>query len=255
MTGPGVPAGISPPMCCMGGLFHEAAEAAPSEAQHKLRAAEAKLSEAQQAISQLSKSWDIIKADCDERGEQVAQLQASKGTAYSERDALVCALSKMFPARLERHPDSDATWDDDWRWIVFCDLPTGQASWHINDSELDWFAHLERHLGVNSWDGHTPAEKYARVARLEAIQNLAPVAELEATISTLARALELFVKYAPLSGDIALMIRATQPGGDEAHERADKLIEFYEHLNEAQQGPCGPGQRPMTRIPRTRRLP
>ena len=68
----------------------------------------------------------------------------------------------MFPARLERHPDSDTTWDDDWRWIVFIDLPTGQASWHINDSELDWFVHLKRYPDQNTWDGHTTTEKYAR---------------------------------------------------------------------------------------------
>lgn len=80
------------------------------------------------------------------------------------------------------------------------------------------------------------------------------IAQQEATISTLRNLLEaettnterqavsirqlrgivhLFCIYAPLSGDIALMIRASQPGGNEAHERANSLIAFYEHLNEA----------------------
>lgn len=55
----------------------------------------------------------------------------------------------------------------------------------------------------------------------------------EATIARLTGPLQLFLKYAPLSGDMALMIRASQPGGDEAHNRANKLIEHFEHLNEA----------------------
>lgn len=92
----------------------------------------------------------------------------SKDAAYSERDRLVCALSKLLPSHIERHPDSDITWEDDWRWIVFVQFPAGQASWHIHDSELYWFDHLERRDG-NSWDGHTAAEKYARIARFEAI--------------------------------------------------------------------------------------
>lgn len=100
------------------------------------------------------------------------ELKQSKDTAYSERDQLVCALSKLFPSHLERHPDADKSWDNDWRWIVFIDMPTGQCSWHVHDSELDWFGHLDRRLGVNSWDGHSTAEKYVRLARLKSIRKL-----------------------------------------------------------------------------------
>jgi hypothetical protein len=93
------------------------------------------------------------------------ELLASKDQAYSERDRLVCALSKVFPAWLERHPREDVTWEDDWRWIVFIELPTGQASWHIHDSERPWFCHLVYH-DRNSWDGHTTEQKYERLAAL-----------------------------------------------------------------------------------------
>ena len=96
---------------------------------------------------------------------EAARLREAKDGAYRERDQLVCALSKVFPSRLERHPDSDKAWDDDWRWIVFVDLPTGQASWHIHDTELEWFSHLSVRSG-NSWDGHTTEEKYRRLAAL-----------------------------------------------------------------------------------------
>ena len=104
------------------------------------------------------------RCDVDAARAALAALREAKDGAYRERDALVCALSKLFPSRMGRHPDSEP-WDDDWRWIVFVQLPTGQASWHIHDSELPMFAHLEGSL-LGTWDGHTTAEKYERLAQL-----------------------------------------------------------------------------------------
>lgn len=95
---------------------------------------------------------------------EVQRLRGEKDGAYSERDALVAALSKLFPASLERHP-AEEEWDDDWRWIVFIELPTGQVTWHIHDSEIGWFWHLPRETG-RKWDGHLTPEKYERLAAL-----------------------------------------------------------------------------------------
>jgi hypothetical protein len=98
---------------------------------------------------------------------EVQRLTEQKDGAYSERDQLVAALSRLFPASLERHYPEDDDWDDDWRWVVFIDLPTGQASWHIHDSELPMFDHLLRKAG-RVWDGHSTEEKYKRLAAMEA---------------------------------------------------------------------------------------
>lgn len=84
---------------------------------------------------------------------------------YTERDQLVAALSKLFPSFLARHPEQE-DWDHSWRWIVFVLLPTGQVSWHVHDSELPWFDHLERRDGDKWWDGHPTQEKYERLAKL-----------------------------------------------------------------------------------------
>jgi hypothetical protein len=100
---------------------------------------------------------------------EVRRLREQKDGAYKERDALVCALSKLFPSWLARHPDSDTSWDKDWRWIVFVQLPTGQASWHIHDSERSMFDHLA--VGENCWDGHNNERKYERLAALEALRD------------------------------------------------------------------------------------
>ena len=94
-------------------------------------------------------------------------FEEAKNNAYRERDMLVCALSKLFPSYLARHDESDTSWEDEWRWIVFIDLPTWQVSWHIHDSERDMFNHLE--VKENNWDGHSTDEKYRRLQAIKSI--------------------------------------------------------------------------------------
>src|SRR5271166_4980273 len=79
---------------------------------------------------------------------------------YSERDQLVAALSHHYDAHLARHVGE---WEEDWRNIVCVHLPTGQATWHIHDSELPLFWHLQTE--PNHWDGHSTDEKYMRLAQ------------------------------------------------------------------------------------------
>lgn len=107
----------------------------------------------------------------------------SKDQAYWERNQLVKALSKVFKSWMELHPLEDTEWDKDWRHIVFIEVPTeeieqkyiqggfrvknkSQLSWHIHDSDVDDFEHLELKKG-NSWDGHTTEEKYRRLSCLK----------------------------------------------------------------------------------------
>lgn len=102
----------------------------------------------------------------------------AKDQAYQERDRLVAALSKIFPAWLGYHKEKD--WEDDWRNIVYIKIPVlrimkgvpgipefvewKQVSWHIHDSEMDQFRHLDP--GLEEWDGHSTEEKYNRLASL-----------------------------------------------------------------------------------------
>lgn len=103
----------------------------------------------------------------------------SKDQAYWERNQLVLALSKLYPSWMELHPLEDKEWDKEWRHIIFINIKvwngatlqqwnlpsTEQISWHIHDSEVPYFSHLELKKG-NSWDGHTTEEKYERLLRL-----------------------------------------------------------------------------------------
>lgn len=107
--------------------------------------------------------------------ERILSLELVKNLAYGERNKLVAALSKLFPSSIERHPDNEV-WEADWRWIVFIDLPTGQITYHIHDSELVNYNHL--HTEGRKWDGHSTDEKYKRIAALvPGPQQLPPRAE------------------------------------------------------------------------------
>lgn len=110
------------------------------------------------AVAQRNAAWaelSMLRLDLE-------RLQDAKNGAYAERNKLVALVSKVFPSCLGRHEDTDTSWEDDWRWIVYVTLPTGQCSWHIHDSDLPLFSHLKK--GDVQWDGHTTAEKYARIA-------------------------------------------------------------------------------------------
>lgn len=96
-------------------------------------------------------------------------LLQKRDIAYRERAAVLAALSKCFPAHLTRHEDDTdgPGWDEDWKTIVCIHFPepVGQGAWHIHDSEVQFFTHLE--VTENDWDGHTTEEKYDRLARLQ----------------------------------------------------------------------------------------
>lgn len=83
---------------------------------------------------------------------------------YWERNQLVAHLSKIYPAWLEKHTPQDANWEKGWQTIVFIEVPGGQCSWHIHDSELCYFQHLTFREG-SSWDGHSKEEKYKRLGK------------------------------------------------------------------------------------------
>lgn len=87
--------------------------------------------------------------------------QTEKDAIYDERNRLVAALSKVFPSALEPDPEEPEV----WRWFVRIDLPTGQATWHVHESSLPLFEHLER-SNRRTWDGHSTEEKYRRVAAI-----------------------------------------------------------------------------------------
>lgn len=94
--------------------------------------------------------------------QELDETRKAKDNAYTERNKLVCLLSKVFPSSIQDHVLKEGEqWDEDWRKVIFIELPTGQCSWHIHRLEEPMFAHLGD-MGMK-WDGHTTEEKYQRV--------------------------------------------------------------------------------------------
>ncbi len=105
------------------------------------------------------------------------ELIAAKNMAYAERQKMVAALTYIFPSHMKRHPDSDTTWENDWRNIVCIHGPAGQMTWHIHDSECHLFGHLNHKpdpFADCEYDGHTTEEKYRRL-----FQSVAPAAQAQ----------------------------------------------------------------------------
>lgn len=98
----------------------------------------------------------------------VDELSKQKDGAYSERNQCVALMARMalrigWLAGTRRHPDLDVDWEDDWRTIVFINIPDiGQTSWHFHDSERGLLKGLPEY--PTGWDGHDTPEKYRRVA-------------------------------------------------------------------------------------------
>lgn len=98
------------------------------------------------------------------------RYRTRKDGAYEERNRVVALLARIalglgWRAGVRTHePDPDPNWDKEWLTVVCIDLPTGQVSWHLHDSQKFLVAGLPKYEG--SWDGHDTEEKYRRVEEL-----------------------------------------------------------------------------------------
>ncbi len=115
-------------------------------------------------IAVLKQQSEAAKKELEALRHLVAQVVKEKNQAYAERNALVCALSKEYSGGLGIDANMEQT-NPQWRHLVFLDLPTGQVSWHVHETELEMFAHLPAYS--KPYDGHTVKDKYVRVAMLK----------------------------------------------------------------------------------------
>jgi flagellar hook-associated protein FlgK len=121
-------------------------------------------------IKVLRQQIELKNKQIDDLKKAAEMVEKTKNGAYSERNQLVVLLSKIFDAHLAKHPDSDKNWERDWMNIVCIHFPTGQGAWHIHDSELSLFKHLE--VKPNDWDNHTTEEKYKRIAQIPKLSDI-----------------------------------------------------------------------------------
>lgn len=116
-----------------------------------------------------------LASDLEKANARTARETEAKDGAYRERNQLVAVLTKIWPSHIAFDPNFDE--DDEWRITVCIHTPAGQATWHINTSELPLFDHLTKPrpglgpMPCPGWDGHTTGEKYERLARIGAEPN------------------------------------------------------------------------------------
>jgi hypothetical protein len=108
-----------------------------------------------------AQSRAAINTFAKKKDDDIWDLSVAKNGAYCERNTLLSALTRLYPASLELNPEREPGWD----WILFIEMPTGQGTWHVHNADLDLFLHLPRNLG-RVWDGHTTPQKYERVLAL-----------------------------------------------------------------------------------------
>lgn len=109
----------------------------------------------------------------DQANQTIENLIKIKDNAYKERNIVLAAFAWMIhnskseiPAcvYLSRHPDSDESWEDDWRNILVIEVYNKhQLTWHLQDEEMHLFSGLPQKSYV--WDGHTTAAKYAKLIK------------------------------------------------------------------------------------------
>lgn len=151
-----------------------------------------------QLIVAMHEALPALLASHEALSAQVADMRARKDVAYDERNRMVAVLTKLFPASLERHPEEDLEWEDDWRWVVYIDSPAGQLSWHIHDRQVPMFEHLPRFQG-RKWDGHTTEDKYKRLAEMPV--QAAEVAGLRASLGAIMKLIGDGTLVRDISGD------------------------------------------------------
>lgn len=85
--------------------------------------------------------------------------------AYTERAHFVALLAGVYPSHIGYSDPSAPEYA-----VVLIEAPTGQMSWHIAPGDLHLFRHVQPTTSISRpWDGHTTAEKYARIRRLTEI--------------------------------------------------------------------------------------
>lgn len=91
---------------------------------------------------------------------QLGQQINTTNAAYTERARLVALLAALYPSTWNFGDETEPDWT-----VVYVQLPTGQASWHVRESDMGLFEHVRRD-DTTAWDGHTTSEKYERIAAL-----------------------------------------------------------------------------------------
>jgi len=93
---------------------------------------------------------------------QCASLREARTAALRERNMCVSLLARMaVTLGLETYLVLDPGEEEEWKHMVGIELPAGQVTFHVHQSELMLFGFLV--IEEKRHDGHTTDEKWQRV--------------------------------------------------------------------------------------------
>lgn len=116
--------------------------------------------------------FEIMVNTCKERGwvsaDWVIPSSWEEGldvlaAVYTERARLIALAAACFPSWHDEDPDAE----DGYKHLVYIELPTGQCSWHIADTDWHFFEGTRWTMAMGSgpliWDGHSTDQKHERI--------------------------------------------------------------------------------------------
>ena len=93
---------------------------------------------------------------------QIDKVYAERNKMVALCQRLALLLHTLIPeCSIDAGMGRDPQEQEDWQTVAYLDLPAGQCSWHIHDSEKHLFEGIPPYR--RDWDGHSTAMKYQRV--------------------------------------------------------------------------------------------
>lgn len=101
-----------------------------------------------------------------EISQEISEEVTDTSDVYTERNKCI-ALSAWLAKQLgfDTWIGIDKEQEKEWQNVVYIQLPTGQVSWHISETEMGLLNFLSKDES-KSWDGHDSIEKYKRIESL-----------------------------------------------------------------------------------------
>jgi hypothetical protein len=167
----------------------------------------------------------------------IATLRNGLTHAYTERANLTALLAALYPSGWNHADTNHPGW-----FVLYIQLPTGQATWHISPDDWWIFANVP-HSPELIWDGHTTEQKYQRIrdliAQIEAgnAPRPEPEPELRQQIAANAQQLQqlqqLIIQTAPACATCLHEERGgVRPGRNLANTIIDGTAYCNEHLDD-----------------------
>lgn len=99
----------------------------------------------------LEEASELLSAEIYRRENHIVDTNEKVDLAYTQRMMVVRMLALKSGCKFGLGKDDNEEWDDEWRNVVYIDLPEGQVSYHIAPHDMHLFNDFPVYEG--KWDG------------------------------------------------------------------------------------------------------